>query len=222
MEVVMAMKILGISGSPIKNSNTDRALQIALAATGHKTEFIKLSDYTVASCNACLGCKDTNKCVIKDDGVMLAEKAYKANALIIAGWTPYSSIDSRTKVFMERLYPLRHRHGLMAGKPGAAIVTSAIPPGQEDMPPAGELGIGAIQSYMMEEGMNFIGGVNVMGNVPCVNCGDDGQCSVSGLKMIFGKDATIEKIGINRLEDAPETISALEKLGKDIGTALYG
>ncbi len=218
----MGIKILGVSGSPIKNSNTDRALQIALAATGHKTEFIKLSNHTIAPCDACLGCIESNRCVIKDDGVMLAEKAYKANALIIAGWTPYSSIDSRTKMFMERLYPLRHRHGLMAGKPGAAIVTSAIPPGTEGMPPAGELGIGAIQSYMMEEGMNFVGGVNVMGNVPCVNCGEDGQCSVSGLKMIFGPNATFEEIGINRLEDSPETIAALEKLGQDIGTAVYG
>ncbi len=218
----MPIKILGVSGSPIKNSNTDRALQIALEATGHQTEFIKLSDYTVGPCDACLGCIETNKCVIKDDGIMLAEKVYKANALIIAGWTPYSSIDSRTKTFMERLYPLRHRHGLMAGKPGAAIITSAIPPGQEGMPPAGELGIGAIQNYMMEEGMIFIGGVNVRGNVPCVKCGDDGQCSVSGLKMIFGRDARIDKIGIKSLEDFPETIAALQKLGKDIGAAVYG
>lgn len=217
----MPIKILGVSGSPIKNSTTDRALQIALAATGHRTEFIKLSDYTVGHCDACLGCVETNKCVIKDDGVMLAEKAYKANALIIAGWTPYASIDSRTKAFMERLYPLRHRHGLMAGKPGAAIVTSAIPPGLEGMPAAGELGIGAIQSYMMEEGMNFIGGVNVIGNVPCVKCGDDRQCSVSGLKMLFGKNASFEKIGIRILEESPETIAALEKLGKDIGVAVY-
>ncbi len=219
----MAIKILGVSGSPIKNSNTDRALQIALEATGQKTEFIKLSDYTVGPCDACLGCINTNKCVIKDDdGIMLAEKAYKANALIIAGWTPYSSIDSRTKAFMERLYPLRHRHGLMAGKPGAAIVTSAIPPGHEGMPPAGDLGLGAIQSYMLEEGMNFVGGVKVRGNVPCVKCGDDGQCSVSGLKMIFGPEASIEKIGINSLEDSPDTIAALEKLGKAIGAAVYG
>lgn len=218
----MAIKILGVSGSPIKNSNTDRALQIALEATGQKTEFIKLSDYTVGPCDACLGCINTNKCVIKDDGIMLAEKAFKANALIIAGWTPYSSIDSRTKAFMERLYPLRHRHGLMAGKPGAAIVTSAIPPGHESMPPAGDLGLGAIQSYMLEEGMNFVGVVKVRGNVPCVKCGDDGQCSVSGLKMIFGPEASIEKIGINSLEDSPDTIAALEKLGKAIGAAVYG
>ena len=120
------MKVLGISGSPIKNSNTDRALKIVLESTYMKSEFIKLSDYNFGPCDACLGCIKTNKCIKKDDGVMLAEKSYKADALIIAGFTPYSSLDSRTKAYMERLYPLRHRHGLMAGKPGGAIVTSAM------------------------------------------------------------------------------------------------
>ena len=41
------MKILGVSGSPVKNSNTDQALKAALAASGLETEFIKLSEYKV-------------------------------------------------------------------------------------------------------------------------------------------------------------------------------
>ncbi|MDR9502514.1 MAG: flavodoxin family protein [Desulfurivibrionaceae bacterium] len=218
----MRIKILGISGSPIENSNTDRALQIALEATGYQTEFIKLSDYTVGPCNGCLGCTKTNRCVIKDDGIMLTEKAYKANALIIAGWTPYASIDSRTKAFMERLYALRHRHGLMHGKPGAAIVTSTIPEGLEGMALAGDLGIGAIENHMRAEGMHFVGGVKVAGNVPCIHCGDDRQCAHSSLKSIYGRDATIAQVGINRPADSPATMAALEKLGKDIGAAVYG
>ena len=36
------MKVLGVSGSPIYNSNTDRALKAALEATGLETGFIKL------------------------------------------------------------------------------------------------------------------------------------------------------------------------------------
>ena len=215
------MKILGVSGSPIKDSNTDRALQVALAATGMKTEFIKLSDYDVGPCNACLGCVSTNRCVQKDDGMMLTEKAFKANGLIIAGFTPYSTLDSRTKAFMERLYALRHRHALMAGKPGGAIVTCAIPPNHPEMPPACENGIKAIQYYMMEEGMDFVGGVSILGNVPCVKCGQSGQCQASGIKMIFGRDATPESVGINRFEDDPEIVAALEKMGRDITARMY-
>ncbi len=107
-------KVLGVSGSPIANSNTDRALKAVLEATGLETEFVKLIDYTVAPCKACLGCVKTNRCVIKDDGIMLAEKAKAADALVIAGFTPYSTLDSRTKAFIERLYPLRHQNGFMA------------------------------------------------------------------------------------------------------------
>lgn len=82
------MKVLGVSGSPIKNSNTDRALKAVLDATECETEFIKLIDYTVEPCRACLGCVKSNTCVIKDDGIMLTEKTKEADALVIAGFTP--------------------------------------------------------------------------------------------------------------------------------------
>jgi multimeric flavodoxin WrbA len=213
------MKILGISGSPIQNSNTDRALKIVLEATGMKSEFIKLSDYTIGPCDACLNCIKTNRCIKKDDGVMLAEKSYKANALVIAGFTPYSSLDSRTKAYMERLYPLRHRHGLMSGKPGAAIITSAIPLGHQGMPPAADIGIDAVRNFMLEEGMRFIGGVKLLGNVPCIRCGQDGQCQMSGLKMLHGQDATPESVGINDFADDPEKIAELQQLGEAIRDA---
>ncbi|MBU0968878.1 MAG: flavodoxin family protein [Proteobacteria bacterium] len=216
------MKVLGISGSPIKNSNTDRAVKMVMAATmAGKLWFYKLSDYQISPCNACLGCVETNRCIINDDGVMLAEKAFKADVIIIGGYTPYSSLDSRTKAFLERLYPLRHRHGLMAGKPGAAVVTCAIPPGKQGMPPACENGLQAIQSYMLEEGMRYVGGVSVLGNVPCIKCKGGIQCQVSGLKMIHGPDATVEKVGVNTLEDNPETVAALKKLGEDLAAACY-
>ena len=213
------MKILGVSGSPIQNSNTDRALKIVLEATGMKSEFIKLSDYTIGPCDACLNCIKTNRCIKKDDGVMLAEKSYKANALVIAGFTPYSSLDSRTKAYMERLYPLRHRHGLMAGKPGAAIITSAIPLGHQGMPLAADIGIDAVRHFMLEEGMRFIGGVKLPGNVPCIRCGQDGQCQMSGLKMLHGQDATPESVGINDFADNPEKIAELQQLGEAIRNA---
>jgi multimeric flavodoxin WrbA len=216
------MRVLGVSGSPIKNSNTDRALKVALEATGMRYDFIKLSDYDIRPCNACLGCIKSNKCIQKDDdGVFLAEKTFKADALIIAGFTPYSTLDSRTKAYMERLYPLRHRHGLMAGKPGGAIITSAIPPENTQLPPAAENGINAIKYYMLEEGMNFIGAVTIPGNVPCIKCGQENQCQMSGLKMIHGENATVESIGISDFENDPDIVAALQKLGEDISFSFF-
>ena len=214
------MKVLGISGSPIKNSNTDQALLKVLSATGLETEFIKLKDYTVAPCQACLGCVKTNRCVIEDDGILLAEKAKETDALIIAGFTPYSSLDARTKAFIERLYPLRHLHGFMRGKPGGAIITCAIPPDNQMLPPACDFGINAIKFYMMEEGMDFVGEVRVSGNVPCIRCGYGDECEVSGLKMIYGPDATVASIGVNTFAAQPESVAAAEQLGKNIRARL--
>ncbi len=101
--------------------------------------------------------KTKDRCVnTRDDGIMLAEKAKEADALIIACYTPYSSVDALTKAFIERLYPLRHKHGFMAGKPGGAIVTCAVPATSKTLPPAGDMGVNAVMFYMMEEGMNFV------------------------------------------------------------------
>ncbi len=214
------MKILGVSGSPIKNSNTDRALQLALKSTGLETEFVKLKNYTVAPCQACLGCVKTNRCVIEDDGILLAEKTKGADALIIAGFTPYSSLDARTKAFMERLYPLRHIHGFMAGKPGGGIITCAIPSDNKMLPPACEFGINAIKCYMMEEGMDFVGEVQVKGNVPCIKCGKGDECNMSGIAMIYGEESTVSSVGVKTFEEQEEAVAAAIQLGKDIAKRL--
>lgn len=214
------MKVLGVSGSPIKNSNTDRALRVALESTGLETEFIKLTDYTIAPCLACLGCVKTNTCVIEDDGRLLAEKAKEADALIIAGFTPYSSLDARTKAFIERLYPLRHTHGYMAGKPGGAVITCAVPVDNTMLPPACDFGVNAIRFYMMEEGMDFVGEVRVKGNVPCVTCGHGDECTMSGVKMLYGEDATVASVGINTFEEQTDALKAAVELGKSIAEKL--
>ncbi|MEW6500827.1 MAG: flavodoxin family protein [Thermodesulfobacteriota bacterium] len=214
------MKVLGVSGSPVKESNTDRAVKAVLAAIGCETEFVKLSEYTVAPCRACLGCVETNQCVIEDDGVMLAEKAKQADALVIGGYTPYSTLDSRTKAFIERLYPLRHQRGIMAGKPGAAVVTCCVSGENPMLPPAGQMGVNAIQFYMMEEGMEFVGALTVQGNVPCVKCGHGDVCAMSGIKMLYGPEASVESVGIQAFEDTPTNLATATELGRSIARAL--
>lgn len=208
------MKILGISGSPIRDSNTDRAVMTILDATGLEYEFVKLVDLKIEPCKACLGCLNTNRCVINDDGIMLAEKAKNCQALVVGGYTPYSSLDARTKAFLERLYPLRHKYGFMRGKYGISVITCAIPSENKNLPPACENGTNAIMYYMMEEGMNHLGSLVITGNVPCVKCGFGNDCETSGLKMIFGDNATVETIGINLFNEEQQ------KLAVELGTKL--
>lgn len=214
------MKILGISGSPIPDSNTDRAVKAVLSASGIDNEFYKLSDYAVSPCNACLGCVKTNRCVIKDDGNFFVERVKEATALVIGGFTPYSTLDSRTKAFMERMYPLRHNHGFLKGKPGASVISSCVPENAEGLPPAGMLGANAVQFFMMEEGMNYLGNVNLKGNVPCLTCGNGDSCSMTGITMLYGPDATTASVGLRAFEEQPEAAASAQEIGLSIKAAL--
>ena len=45
----MSVQIVGISGSPIPNSNTDRAVKRILELTGLSNQFVKLSDLDLVS-----------------------------------------------------------------------------------------------------------------------------------------------------------------------------
>jgi len=46
----MHPQIIGISGSPINNSNTDRLIQAVLESSGLSSEFVKLSKIYVRPC----------------------------------------------------------------------------------------------------------------------------------------------------------------------------
>jgi multimeric flavodoxin WrbA len=216
----MAAQILGISGSPIANSNTDQAVRAVLAHSGLEAEFIKLSDLQIEPCRACLGCVTTNQCVVADDGQMLAEKFRAARAFVLGAYTPYSSLDARTKTFMERMYCLRHLSGLNRGKIGAAVITTACPPDNPQMPPAVATATTQIGVWMMEEGMQNLGSMIILGNVPCIRCGHGDQCEMSGIKMLSGPDATVASVGVRSFAAQPPLLQAARELGERIRAAV--
>ena len=63
----MSPVILGVSGSPVPNSNTDRAVKGVLQASGLESEFVKLSEINVKPCQACKQCVPHNICQVNDD-----------------------------------------------------------------------------------------------------------------------------------------------------------
>ncbi len=119
----MGIKVLGISGSPINDSNTDRLVKAVLDATGVESEFVKLSTMNVRPCLACKKCVPDNICKVNDDFPELAEKIKSAQALIIGGYTPYSQIDGFTKALLERFWSFRHQKNLLKGKMVATVLT---------------------------------------------------------------------------------------------------
>ena len=172
----MQVRVLGISGSPVPESNTDRAVKHILKHTGLETEFIKLSTLELVPCRACLCCTDDNECPVNDDGKRLAEQFSAADAFVIGAFTPYSSLDARTKTFMERMYCLRHQKGLNRGKCGVSVITTATPDANAGLPPAAQTARAQIDYWMQEEGMKHLGALVLHGNVPCIVFGHGDDC----------------------------------------------
>lgn len=86
--IEVKIKVLGISGTPIKDGNCDTMVQSALASIqeipGVETEFITLADKKIAMCQHCQWCIENRApCKIKDDAHGVFEKMMAADALIL-------------------------------------------------------------------------------------------------------------------------------------------
>ncbi|MGB3368111.1 MAG: flavodoxin family protein [Acidaminobacteraceae bacterium] len=101
------MKVLGIVGSKRKNGNTSYLLKHILESVkcdNIETDIIYLGDYNISGCIACEACKDTYKCVIKDDMQKLYPLILEADAIVTGSPTYFYNITSIMKAFIERFY----------------------------------------------------------------------------------------------------------------------
>ncbi len=223
----MGLRILGVSGSPVPNSNTDRAVKAVLEASGLESEFVKLSDLHVRPCMACKACVSDNVCKVEDDFPELAKKVKEADALVIGAYIPYGQIDGFTKAFLERLWSMRHVNNLNEGKLVVIVVnglqlTGDSPRAQlaNKMMKSRDEVVDAITREMRMENMKIVGTVKIIGNVPCLTCGEGGTCKMSGARQLFGKDAEISSKLCIAVEDQPEVWEKLNRLGKKLGKRL--
>jgi multimeric flavodoxin WrbA len=210
----MSIEVLGISGSPIPNSNTDRFIQAMLEATGLECEFVKLSQINVRPCLACKRCVDDNICKVQDDFPALAEKIKHAKALIIGAYLPYKQIDGFTKALLERFWSLRHVHNLLGGKLCATVLTHLTDDAGEHVKD-----ILATQLRDMER-MELVGQVMIKGNLPCLTCGVGDDCEMSGIKHRFGPEVKSADCSYTRAEDQTEAWEEGLRIGRLIGQTL--
>ena len=212
----MSIEVLGISGSPVKKSNTDRLVQTILAATGRETEFVKLSRINVRPCFACKQCVPDNICKVKDVFQALAEKIKTARALVIGAYPPYGQIDGFTKALLERFWSFRHRTNLLKGKLCATVLTGVDPKAMDAITAA----LAAeIRDY---ERMELVGQLSVQGNLPCLTCGEGDSCEMSGLKVMYGPDARTSDYPYARVEDQAKVWEEAQRIGRLIGERLNG
>jgi multimeric flavodoxin WrbA len=211
----MNPQIIGISGSPVKKSNTDRLIHAVLESSGLSWEFVKLSKINIRPCIACLGCKSDNICKVKDDFPELAEKIRLAGAVVVGGYSPYGAVDGFTKAFLERLFSLRHQNGLNRGKL-AVVVATGIGRGA----PGLEEAASQIAHALKLEGMNVLGELKVTGNPECMVCGYGQSCPMSALPWVFGEDTTVTPEKFSKVEDQTETWEQAKVLGQEIARKL--
>ncbi|PWB54568.1 MAG: flavodoxin family protein [Candidatus Methanoperedenaceae archaeon] len=202
------MQVLGISGSPVKNSNTDRLVKSVLEATGLDYEFIKLSEYDIHPCKACLCCAGDNICKQNDDWHIVENKIKECSALVIGGYPTYGTLDSRTKMLTERMYSMHHQKMLNKGKIGAAV---AVGVGRGI--PSVDHAADQIAAFMEMEGINVIGKLSGTGNVSCLSCGYGGSCAISGVPHLFGQGAVPSKDKYTAIEDQKDVIERANEIG---------
>jgi len=102
----LEMRIIGISGSPRVNGNTDTILREALTAAseeGAEVELLRLTDYRLQPCNACGTCFKTKECTIDDDGEKLYQEIVKADGIILGSPSYFQGVTAQMKTFIDRI-----------------------------------------------------------------------------------------------------------------------
>lgn len=106
---VNRIRILGISGSPRRNGNTDRLLKQVMAGAaseGAKTKTAVLSDLNIAPCRHCDKCIKTGKCVINDDMQWLHTDLREADRLVLASPIFFMGVTAQAKAMIDRCQAL--------------------------------------------------------------------------------------------------------------------
>jgi len=124
------VKILGISGTPIKGGNCDTLVQEALKAAaevggvvgGVETEFITLADKDIAMCKHCQWCIENRQpCKIKDDFHMVSDKIEQCDGLILGGPTWNGTLAPPLLILFSRFRYIGFFTHKFRNKPVAAL-----------------------------------------------------------------------------------------------------
>ncbi len=123
------MKILAVSGSPRINGNTDVLLNEVLEVAkslGAEVSLIRLSDYKLEPCQACMSCFTTGKCARQDDGAALYQMILEADGIILGSPSYFQSVTGPMKIFIDRMgfLALARKRVDFQGKVGGVIAVA--------------------------------------------------------------------------------------------------
>lgn len=122
------MKVLGLVGSPRRNSNTDILVTQILGgahASSHQIEKLHLYDLQIAPCVDCRACKTGKlQCTIKDDMQTVYPKLENADVIVFGSPLYWYGPTAQMKLLIDRLRPYVESKRLV-GKKAIVVVPAA-------------------------------------------------------------------------------------------------
>lgn len=208
------MKILGISGSPRKESQSGvyKLVQTVLENTGVDFELVSLRNKTISGCIACLGCVKDNICKVEDDLTPLREKIVAADAYVFGAPNYYSTLNAISHALVERCFQFRHQAGnILWGKLAVAVGVG----GTSGRFPADELG-----KFFLYNFIETVAKVTGQGAASCYSCGHGETCQVGIPLMIHGEGVKITKEMVPDVVKQPKVMATAVEAGKLLGERL--
>ncbi|MBM4314282.1 MAG: flavodoxin family protein [Deltaproteobacteria bacterium] len=208
------MVMIGISSSPNIDGNVDRMIQYILKRSGKPTFFVNLSNLLFSPCRACAHlCAKDNLCKIEDDLKPLYTKIIQADSLILGRPSYFNDTNGFMRVFLERLWSLRHLKFPLQGKPYYVIAVGGIQTPYK--------AIESVKSRMDAYRASYQGSVAFNSNIiPCFTCGFGTKCSVGASQYVYGeetrKNLEITEESFKKWEDCPETKEKVDKIIRDL------
>lgn len=101
----MSKKVLILSGSPRKAGNSDLLCDEFMRGAkegGNEVEKIRVAEKNIGYCRGCYACKESGKCVIKDDMAEVLQKMIDADVIVLASPVYFYSIDAQLKALIDR------------------------------------------------------------------------------------------------------------------------
>ncbi len=127
--------VLGISGSPRRDGNTDILVREALILLSNRmgvsTEFLRVADRNIKPCDGCRACMTLGHCIIQDDdfGEVWA-RVMAADLLILGAPVYWLGPPGVMKNFIDRTHGYYLGHTILRGKQ-AILISPATDSGFE-------------------------------------------------------------------------------------------
>lgn len=213
------MAVMGFSGSPAVNGNTDRMVKALLEKSGKETTFVNLSTLRFSPCRGCASlCGTTNMCGIKDGLHPYLEKILESEALVLGTSYQLGTATGFMHDFLTRLWCFHHVKRLLHDKP---VVLVSVGVKKREI----QNGIANYEGMVTHSGQ-----FNVLGHIyynsqtpPCLKCGAGSYCHVGGLwKYVVNEDEKLMETFIftpdkfKRWEDCPQIVEEIEKYGRSL------